>query len=184
MADHPDFQALPWAARLLASPNLTIIPEHNTEDMTPTAMFNTTLYRPGAITAHISFSRPATAPDALRGDGGDSGSVNEQCMLLSVGHALDGKPGRAHGGFNSMVLDQLCGKAAHYAAPNAIPPATATLTVDYRAPVGTPCVVLARAWVVEVTGRKIWVRGVLEDGEGLVLASGRALFIAGREGVL
>ncbi|KAK0342850.1 hypothetical protein LTR91_010353 [Friedmanniomyces endolithicus] len=181
MADHPDFQALPWTQRLLASPNLTIIPENNTEDMTPTAMFNTTLYRPGAITAHLSFSRPATAPDALHSGGG---SVNEQCMLLSLGHALDGKPGRAHGGFNSLVLDQLCGKAAHYSAPNTIPPATATLTVDYRAPVGTPCVVLGRAWVVEVTGRKIWVRGVIEDGEGVVLASGRALFIAGREGVL
>ncbi|KAK0269748.1 hypothetical protein LTR35_014640 [Friedmanniomyces endolithicus] len=181
MADHPDFQSLPWTQRLLASPNLTIIPENNTEDIIPTTMFNTTLYRPGAISAHISFSRPATAPDALPGNGG---IVNEQCMLLSLGHALDGKPGRAHGGFNSLVLDQLCGKAAHYAAPNAIPPATATLTVDYRAPVGTPCVVLARAWVVEVSGRKIWVSGVLEDGEGVVLASGRALFIAGREGVL
>ncbi|KAK0774457.1 hypothetical protein LTR91_018300 [Friedmanniomyces endolithicus] len=178
MADHPDFQALPWTQRLLASPNLTLIPENNTEDMTPTAMFNTTLYRPGAISAHISFSRPSTAPDAL------PGGADEQCMLLSLGHALDGKPGRAHGGFNSLVLDQLCGKAAHYSAPNAIPPATATLTVDYRAPVGTPCVVLARAWVVEVSGRKIWVRGVIEDGEGVVLASGRALFIAGREGVL
>ena len=178
MADHPDFQALPWTQRLLASPNLTLIPENNTEDMTPTAMFNTTLYRPGAISAHISFSRPSTAPDAL------PGGADERCMLLSLGHALDGKPGRAHGGFNSLVLDQLCGKAAHYSAPNAIPPATATLTVDYRAPVGTPCVVLARAWVVEVSGWKIWVRGVIEVGVGVVLASGRALFIAGREGVL
>ncbi|TKA82496.1 hypothetical protein B0A55_01242 [Friedmanniomyces simplex] len=179
MADHPDFQSLPWAKRLLSDPNLTIIPEVPETDrqgMAPNTMFNTILYQPGAINAHVSFRRPCTEPDAPRGD--------EQCMLLSVGHNVDGMVGRAHGGFNSLILDQLCGGAAYHAVPNAIPPATATLTVDYKAPVSTPCVVLARAWMTEIAGRKLWVRGVLEDGEGKVLASGKALFIAGRSSVL
>jgi len=88
------------------------------------------------------------------------------------------------GGFNSLILDQLCGSAAFEAAKNAIPPATATLSVDYLAPVSTPCVVLARAWLLEMVGRKIWVRGVLEDGDGKLLASGKALFIAPRSATL
>ena len=178
MADHPDFQ-LPWVQQLLADPKLKLVPEVPDKDrvgMAPNTMFNAILYKPGAVEAHVSFRRPCAESDAPPGE--------EQCMLLSIGHNVDGKVGRAHGGFNSLILDQLCGSAAYHASPNAIPPATATLTVDYKAPVSTPCVIFARAWLLEVSGRKIWVRGVLQDGDGKVLASGKALFIAGRSGSL
>ena len=60
-------------------------------------------------------------------------------------------------------------------------PATATMTVDYKAEISTPGVVLCRGWAESVEGRKIWVKGVVEDGEGRVLAVGRALFVAARE---
>ncbi|KAK5680252.1 hypothetical protein LTS10_007179 [Elasticomyces elasticus] len=179
MADHPDFQSLPWAQRLLQDPNLAFVHESPNSDrrvMAPNTMFKAVLYKPGAINAHVSFQRPCAEPDNSRGI--------EQCMLLSVGPHVDGKIGRAHGGFNSLILDQLTGSAAFFAVPDSPPPATATLTVDYKAPINTPCVILARAWVIEVSGRKIWVRGVIEDGEGKVMASGKALFIAGRPGTL
>ncbi len=60
-------------------------------------------------------------------------------------------------------------------------PATATMTVDYKAPIDTPGVVLCRGWAEEVSGRKIWVKAVVEDGEGRVLVTGKALFIASRD---
>jgi hypothetical protein len=37
---------------------------------------------------------------------------------------------------------------------------------------------LARGWVIEKSGRKVWVLAVLEDEHGKVLAAGKALFIA------
>ncbi|PBP17650.1 hypothetical protein BUE80_DR011551 [Diplocarpon rosae] len=43
---------------------------------------------------------------------------------------------------------------------------TAYLNVTYRKPVSTPGAVLVRAWVERVEGRKIFGRGVIEDGDG------------------
>ena len=55
------------------------------------------------------------------------------------------------------------------------------MTVDYKAPIDTPGVVLCRGWAVEVSGRKVWAKAVIEDGAGKVLAAGKALFISARE---
>ncbi|KAL2044564.1 hypothetical protein ABVK25_012374 [Lepraria finkii] len=123
--------------------------------------------QPDCIRAHITFTRPTTNPSAIKGI--------EECWLLSVGSGVDGKAGRGHGGFNALVLDQISGSVSHYARPVRIPPATATMTIDYKAPVETPCVVLLRAWIEELEGRKVWVRGVIEDGSGRALCTSRAL---------
>ena len=44
--------------------------------------------------------------------------------------------------------------------------ATATMTTKYLKPVKLPSIVVVRARVVKKDGRKIWVRGAIEDGEG------------------
>ena len=100
----------------------------------------------------------------------------ESCKLLSLGTGLDGKTGRAHGGFCALVLDDFTGTTAAIVS-GAIAPATATITVEYKAPVETPGVVLCRAWALEKSGRKTWVEGTMEDGGGNVLAKARALFL-------
>ena len=98
---------------------------------------------------------------------------------MSIGNGLDGMIGRAHGGFNSMVLDHINGTAAARES-RTYAPATAYLNVEYKAPIVTPGVFMARAWVTEMSGRKTFVRGVLEDGSGKVLATGKSLFISAR----
>lgn len=135
-------------------------------------MFEYTLYSDRGIRAHITFQRPCKEPDSIL--------PMEQCFLISVGDGVDGATGRAHGGFNSLILDHISGHSAHFANPADFSPATATLTTDYKAPISTPCIILARGWIIEVNGRKIWVRSVIEDGDGKVLAAGKALFIAAR----
>ena len=180
MATHPDFQALPWARTLLSDPQTELLSGTHQgrykDSPAPNPMFRKLLNQPGAVNAQVSFRRPAREPDACH--------PKEHGMLLSLGHDVDGMHGRAHGGFNGMVLDQICGSVAESALPMASPPATATLTIDYKAPVGTPCVVLARAWITEVAGRKIRCRTVLEDSKGKVLATATALFIAPRPAAL
>ncbi|KAK5125713.1 hypothetical protein LTR85_011987 [Meristemomyces frigidus] len=158
MADHHDF-AVPWCQKLLSDPSIQWthdVSNHLADGTVSNSMFNKTLYNSRAIEAHLSFRRDA----------------------------LDGKHGRAHGGFNALILDQITGTCAQYTAPGADPPTTATLTVDYKAPINTPCIVLARAWAIEITGRKIWLRGVIEDRDGKALASGKALFICPRPSAL
>ncbi|OCT46654.1 thioesterase family protein [Cladophialophora carrionii] len=131
-------------------------------------MFQQTLYTPFAIRAQINFRRPALESDSIL--------PWEICNLLSLGSGIDGKSGRAHGGFNALVLDQITGMTASVIS-GTFAPATATMTVDYKAPINTPGVVLCRCWAVERQGRKTWLKGRIEDGEGNLLASARALFI-------
>jgi acyl-coenzyme A thioesterase PaaI-like protein len=133
-------------------------------------MFQYTLNTDRGIRAFLSFRRWGKEPDSI--------FPWENCFLISIGDGVDGATGRAHGGFNSLVLDHVCGHCASHALENDPNPATATLTTDYKAPISTPCVVFARAWVIELSGRKVWVRAVIEDGDGKILAAGKALFIA------
>lgn len=174
MSFDPDFD-LPWCQALLKSDiEIVEIPQTNgnrTAQQAPgisNTMFIETLYTPTAIRAQINFKRASKEPDAIFG--------YEYCYLLSLGTGLDGKTGRAHGGFNALVLDHVTGTVASQIG-NSFAPATATMTVDYKAPIDTPQVILCRGWAIEKTGRKSWVRGVLEDGTGRLLASGKALFI-------
>jgi hypothetical protein len=172
---HPDFQ-LPWIQKLLTNPDnkwRLQVPRQFLNDSVTNSLFEKTLRQPDCIRAHITFIRPTTHPTAIRGI--------EECWLLSIGSGVDGKAGRGHGGFNALVLDQISGSVTHHARPVRTPPATATMTVDYKAPVSTPCVILLRAWIEEVEGRKCWVRGVIEDGEGRALTTSRALFVFARE---
>jgi len=62
---------------------------------------------------------------------------------------------------------------------------TAYLNVGFKKPVATPSVVLCRGWVTKREGRKIWAKGTIEDGKGVVMADGEALFVSvEREGKL
>lgn len=182
MSFDPDFD-LPWCQDLLNSKiEILEIPySHATKDALKSgpwppgvsnSMFVQTLYSPIGIRAHINFKRPTNEPDAIHG--------HEYCYLLSLGTGLDGKSGRAHGGFNALMVDHMTGSVSARASES-IAPATATMTVDYKAPIVTPGVILCRGWAIEKSGRKTWARAVLEDSSGKVLASGKALFIDPKE---
>ena len=76
-----------------------------------------------------------------------------------------------------MLLDETLGHAAEYARPEDKSTMTAFLNVQYKKPVRTPGIILARGKVVKREGRKLWGKGTIEDGEGGVLATSEALFI-------
>ncbi len=178
---HHDFR-LPWCTELLSSPGIRVDSEVGYKykyrgQSVSNAMFERTLFTPSNIHARIGFQRPSREPDAVLG--------SEVGLLMSIGSGIDGAEGRAHGGFNSVVLDQLSGSAAQLSRPaDPVPPATATLNVEFKAPVLMPCVALCRGWVTKVEGRKVWTKAVLEDGKGKVYASGTALFITTRTSAL
>ncbi len=167
----PDFD-LPWCKTILSSDisQLEDAVKHlqDMQDKVSNSMFRQTLYTPEAIRAQVNFQRPTTEPDAIK--------PWEYCYLLSLGSGVDGKSGRAHGGFNSLILDQVTGMVASRVS-GSFAPATATMTVDYKAPINTPGVVLVRCWAVEKQGRKTWLKARIEDGEGKLLAGAKALFI-------
>lgn len=176
---HPDFQ-LPWTQAILNNPQTEIyMPTSWSSTEVNNQMFGRTLSSPtaNALKAHIFLQRPCSEPSLYN----PNSNPIEDVYLLSIGPGVDGATGRAHGGFNSLILDHITGTCAHRESGNTDPPcATAYLNVQYRAPVGTPCVLMARAWATKVEGRKVFTTGVLEDGEGRVYASAEALFVAPR----
>ena len=86
-----------------------------------------------------------------------------------------------HGGITSVVLDQVMGMGASEAVGYSIPTATKELTVQYKKPVGTPCVLLIRSTVAKLEDNRVWMEGTLEDGKGSVFAVGKGLFVKPRE---
>jgi hypothetical protein len=171
MEYHQDFD-IPWCKTLLNSNISDIeIPTQRSrdhDDAVSHSMFHQTLYTPSAIRAHISFRRPTYEPDSI--------IPWEPCYLLSLGSGIDGKSGRAHGGFNALILDQITGLMASMVSGSSAP-ATATMTVDYKAPINTPGIVLVRCWAVEKQRRKTWLKARIEDGQGKLLASAKVLYI-------
>jgi len=102
----------------------------------------------------------------------------EYCQLFALGDGLDGMTGRGHGGLTSLLMDQcmgICATRAHLAA------STANLYIDFKNPVGTPCLVLIRARVEKIEGKRCWGSGVMEDGMGKVYAEGKGLFVRGKQ---
>lgn len=179
---HPDFQ-LPWIRNVLSQPGLELILGYLRQDtqqdsntanpIISSSLFTQTLAHPSGIRASLIFRLPSTSPDSV--------SEWEHCYLFSIGSGLDGLKGRAHGGLSSLLLDHVTGAIAHHeTGEQAIPPVTATMQLDYRAPIDTPGVILARAWPVERSGRKMWVKSVLEDGQGKVFVEAKSLFVKPR----
>lgn len=85
----------------------------------------------------------------------------------------------AHGGLTATMLDEGLGTPVFVQWLSGC--MTAELTVKYQKPIPIPGVVLCRSWVVKTEGRKVWIKGVLEDGNGAVYATGQSLFIKFRE---
>ena len=84
----------------------------------------------------------------------------------------------AHGGLIATLLDETLGTPIFVQTMGC---ATAELSIKYERPVPIPGVVLCRSWVEKTEGRKMWINGVLEDGNGIVYVRGQSLFISFRE---
>lgn len=90
---------------------------------------------------------------------------------------MNGHIDTCHGGFLSVVLDEVLGTIAEYHRPAQELTMTAYLNVSYKRPVPTPGCILVKAWLEKKEGRKMWAKGVIEDGEGNVSTTGEALFL-------
>ena len=97
-------------------------------------------------------------------------------MIFSLGAGgLDGHAGYAHGGLAATLLDEVMGVPLNLQTPQVN--VTKELSLEYKKAIATPGVVLARCWVEKEEGRRVWVRGHLEDGDGGILVTGRGIMV-------
>lgn len=109
----------------------------------------------------------------------DQGDYGEMRMLMSLGSGLNGHAEILHGGFSATLIDESCGFANMYY--NRAHTFTAFLNVNYRKPIPTPSIVLAKAWITKIVGRKRFVTCTLEGPQGVVYADAEALFLEFKE---
>ena len=90
------------------------------------------------------------------------------------GPAAEGPPGFAHGGSIAAVLDETMGFAV-WAAGHAV--VAGRLTTIFKAPLPLGSVVLVKAFIGSMEGRKIAVTGQIESTMGQVFAEGEGIYI-------
>ena len=142
-------------------PHMRLPPEMRKHSLT-----SSTLLGPGMV---------PVPPLAFTRDG------EELISITYLGTELCGHVGMVHGGMLGTMLDEGLARCCFAKLPNKIG-VTASLTINYRAPVKAGSYVVLKAKTVKVEGRKAWVEGRIETlGEdeepGKLLAEATALYV-------
>ena len=109
----------------------------------------------------------------------DRSDPAELVIRTRIGVALEGVPGRAHGGVVAYLIDSCLGQAALHTRGAAT--LTGTLSVRYTGPTPTETDLVLRAWVDRVDGRKHYVLAELRAGD-VVTTTAEAVMIERRPG--
>ncbi|KAL4804341.1 HotDog domain-containing protein [Aspergillus unguis] len=103
--------------------------------------------------------------------------------IFHTGTHMCGHPGYIHGGFLSVMFDEVFAHCVSQSFPSGTG-MTANLNVDFRKPALPNRVYVLQAETVKVEGRKAWVEGALRmmpangmEGEEVLVAEARALFV-------
>ncbi|OAQ62427.1 thioesterase superfamily domain-containing protein [Pochonia chlamydosporia 170] len=158
----------PWSRQLFQDPTLHPIatpcrhPKPTTED----SLVAETLATDHTISAWQSLYRT-----------GSPKNTGELVSLLALGTGVNGHADVAHGGLLALILDEITGNVVELYRGEGMSGYTASLKIDFRRPVRTPGVLLCRSWLERREGRKLWVRGRVEDGEGGLYAEGESLWV-------
>ncbi|KAI1485768.1 HotDog domain-containing protein [Biscogniauxia mediterranea] len=200
------FRSIPWCAALLASdpPGAPAAVTVTVPDRRPLASGESsfvrktlnsgstvracvTWLRPAASTSPTSPTSPASPASApaserfLRGE--DDGKDEDELLLfpvfsalLDLGADLNSYVGTMHGGLYGVLMDEVMGTAAKLQSPHGA--YTVRFQTDYRRQIRPPQVVLVRGRVTRREGRKLFVRGTIEDEDGNIMAEGSGLWLS------
>jgi thioesterase superfamily protein 4 len=174
-----------WCSQILHDPNIYPIatPSREPKASSEDSFIAETLATDAAISVWQTFyrvlRRPSILPAIGRPDDDETGPIaGEFLSLLALGRGSNGHANVAHGGLIATILDEIMGVAVVLHRSPGMSGYTALLNVTYKRPVPTPGVVLCRTWLESRScGRKLWLRGTVEDGQGGVYAEAESLVI-------
>ncbi|BFZ55313.1 hypothetical protein PYCC9005_002353 [Savitreella phatthalungensis] len=142
----------------------TRTPKSDTEDSFIAVTLNT----------ESTIKRAASLHRMPKNDG--SGDMGELVWFLEIGNGMNGHANILHGGMTAVIFDEIMGACQFYMLNNS-PSFTGNLTVDYRAPVPAPSILMVRAQVTKIERRKRYVVAQMLGPDGLIYAEGKSLFI-------
>ncbi|KAL9715576.1 hypothetical protein Ac2012v2_000017 [Leucoagaricus gongylophorus] len=94
----------------------------------------------------------------------------ESMVFIHVGRALCGHDGIIHGGLLATLLDESLSRTAIINLPDKVG-VTANLSLNYRAPTRADQFIMIHTSLVEAKGRKIVVKGRIEDLDAMLTTS-------------
>ncbi|KAK1759430.1 HotDog domain-containing protein [Echria macrotheca] len=197
------FRAIPWCRKLLDDPMVleTIIVDRRPIPSGESSFVRRVMNTGTTVRACITFLRMAQPPrrrtandqdmmvgaaplsqsrELLRG-GGDTDGENPRNpfllvnALLDLGEDLCGYKGTLHGGLFTVLLDEVMGTAANYQAEHGA--YTVRYNIDIRKAIKLPQIVMVRARVFRKEGRKIYVRGTIEDHQNDLMAEADGIWV-------
>ena len=170
-----DFSAQ-WCQDLLNSPDTVNIttttrrPPPPADKVVTNTCFSETFKSETTIRAWQSLQAKRTHPPNVS---------PEFLLLLSLGSGLGGYIDILHGGMFGFIVDQATSICAILTAgPTA---ATTEITLRYKRSVPLPSVILCRSVATKRDGRKLWVRGTIEDETETVYCEADVLFLSGKQ---
>lgn len=173
--DH--FMAIPWCRKHLDRPDQTMAVATSRQYKNSTQyLFSRTLNTASTIPRLLFFyDRPSP-----------SMPVTEVRALITLGEDVAGHKGVCHGGVVMSLLDEVAGELGGVnQMMGTVPPhqmlVTAYLNTKFIRPLMVPSTVYGRSWMTKVEGRKYYVEVVIEDENGVAVASAEAMFMAMRE---
>ncbi|GAB1216415.1 hypothetical protein ATERTT37_005630 [Aspergillus terreus] len=104
-------------------------------------------------------------------------------FLLQLGRGVAGQQDIAHGGFLSVVMDQVTGTLIGTTRLDGGKGMfTVSLNLSYHRPVFVPAdVIIATSQISKVDGRKIYVLAEIEDAQGNLCTTAEAIFLQKRD---
>ena len=163
--DH--FDAIPWCARLLDDADFSIVSMSRTVTQPGDghSLMAETWHTDRTIIELLSMYRPP---------GDQPGEIRR---LYTFGSAMNAHPNILHGGVIACILDSTMGNAIGQQLRSTGAKFTVQLNITYKKPVMTPGTVIARSWISKVEDRKVWVSGVVENGEGELHATAEGMWL-------
>lgn len=179
-----DAEKYAWYTDLISDPHCKEVPFQSrtiTRNSTIHSLFNRTFATNGTLRACQAFQRYVkineSDPKQAHAPSEQSGMRRQALLVASLGSEMDGH--LAHGGTIGTLFDESLSLAALQVLPRAF--MTAKTVISYKKALPTPGPVLIVSEVVRWEGRKVWVKGSMEDGNGGVYATAECLYIMPKE---
>ncbi|KAK4214864.1 Thioesterase/thiol ester dehydrase-isomerase [Rhypophila decipiens] len=191
------FRAIPWCATLLNDPAILniIVVDRRPLPSGESNFVRRTMNSGTTVRATTTFLRMVQPPlgkktgesetisrstELLKGGGPADGEDPRNPFLLfnallDLGEDLCGFAGTMQGGLFAVLMDEVMGTAANFQAK--LGAYTVQFNTKFLRPVKLPQVVLVRGRVIKLDGRKIHVRGTIEDKDGNLMAEGAGLWV-------
>lgn len=166
---------IPWCNKYLDDPAWIPLTSYS-RDRPPAVVavgrrswMGVTLQTEDTLSVWQAFYRPSISKDV-------AGDVH---VVIVMGTGMDGHLNTAHGGLAATLLDETMGTIAGIHRTRGKSVYTAYLHVNYKKPLPTPgpALITSKLDLSRSGGRKIFITGSLESGDGTVYNTADGLFL-------